>query len=1115
MGFFENKKVNKPEYFFAGYFCVIVILLIWNLLHCGSVSWEIQECGLDAGTSVRQDEEGRFELKDGGEILVRFEAEGESQSTEKGILCGAALLEYKNQNNLRFGSEKLKAEVLSESGQVIATAELPMTRQISSVYDETISYFTFDTEDTRAIQKGERLQLRIRSEGLRRSGVFFGTQTDREGKAVAARIYYRTKVFSPFLSLFYFALELLTGFAALWLHNVRGIPLFPAGKRQRLVGSGASLVRNRNREREAAKGSRDGKTSRGGNRSGRRGRNSRPAAGVLIAAAALAVLLLSMGTAYFRAVRTTEGRYNAGVLCTAENPKKRVTLREGDVIRQQFIPEENMLGGFGVFLKIAESREAGASSNGQETVPGDPVLTWKVLEEEAGGDRVLASGESPLHSLRHMDEYLGHDKKDSDLLEAAEKAKWLPLQEPVRESAGRPLVLELALQPADQAYGEPAARSDPGAADDEFTERPDPGAEDDGFTDQRDLGQTNDEPLSVRVRMTDATNGRFLLNGNEEEAEICLLAGYRNNGFLKGLFFRLSMAVLVVFAALSAFCLLKKPSAQAVYLAAALSTGFLFSFMTPAFTVPDERTHVDTIYMISNDILGIRDLPGPEKLYKRAADIDSSRVNTMQLTADRYREVEEGLFGSIPGLTRDGNASDGRELVTGYARTALENVTIFNYLPAAIGFTLGRLADRNLITMVMLARWMNLLASVLVMHAAVRRMPFGKACLAVIGLFPKTLQETASCSYDGMLIAGSFFFIACVFDMMEKIDSKKVCLADVLLLFYSGCFVAANKAGTYLPITGLVLFLPLAAPSLAEGKKRLGREKAAARHDVEIAAARHDVEIAAARHDVEKAAARHDGEKAASHVQRKKAAAHVQRKKAESGDGLFSGKRGFKNACLMLAGFCSVFVAKSLSRVFGMLLRPSDSAYLVSGTKTLYSISDFVDRPLSLVRVMLNTVRVRGIGMIGEAVGKNLCQKVVLVAAFLILAYLGILRKEEKSGRRPVTAPADEGGKGSSDREEYTGFALTAGRRIWILLLIIAGTVLIFLAMLLGFTEKGSDYVTGLQGRYFLPYLPLVMLLLRNDRLRSLFSDHSIIWAGTYLNLLTFFQILCAYFNVW
>ena len=1065
MGLFENKKVNKPECFFAGYFCIIIVLLVWNLLHCGSFSWEIQECGLDAGTSVRQDEEGRFELTDGGEILIRFETDGKDRGREKGVLCGAALLEYKNQNNLRFGSEKLKAEILSESGQVITSAELPLTRQISSVYDETISYFTFDTEQTRAIGEGRQLLLRIRSEGLGRSGVFYGTQTGQEGKTVAARIYYRTKVFSPFLSLFYFVLEALTGFTALWLCNVRRMPLFPDGKRRLGTLSGTGSVRGR--EREAEEGflrGKDSRADRGENKgAGGTQRALRMAVPALIAAAALAVLLVFMGAAYLRAVRTMEDKYHAGVLCTAENHKQRVTLKEGDVIRQRFTAEENMLGGLGVFLKIKESPEADGSSKGDEAVQGDPVLTWKVLEEGDRGDTVLSSGESALHALGYMDEHLGHDSIDSALLKAAEKARWLPLEEPVRDTAGRTLYLELALQPTDQA----------------------------------EQGQADEESSSVAVRMTEATNGTFLLNGHEEEAEICLLAGYRNNGFLKGLFFRLSMAVLVVFAALSAFCLLKKPSAQAVYLAAALSTGFLFSFMTPAFTVPDERTHVDTIYMISNDLLGIRDVPGPDKLYKRAADIDSSRVNTMQLTADRYREVEEGLFGRVPALTLDGNASDGRELVTGYARTALENVTIFNYLPAAVGFTLGRLADRNLITMVMLARWMNLLASVLLMYAAVRRMPFGKACLAVIGLFPKTLQVTASCSYDGILIAGTFFFIACVFDMMEKIDSKKVCVTDVLLLLYSGYFVAANKAGTYLPITGLVLFLPLAAPSLAEGKKRLSREKAAA-------------------HPGGRRAADQSGRAgAADQSGGTRAAGHLRRERTERYDGLFSGKKGFKNVCLMLAGFCSVFVAKSLSRVFGMLLRPSGSASLVSGTRTLYSISDFIDQPLGLIRVMLNTVRVRGIGMIGEAVGKNLCQKGVLVAAFLILAWLGILLKKEKKERHPVTGSGDGDGKGSSDHKKNTGFALTAGRRIWIFLLIAAGISLIFLAMLLGFTEKGTDYITGLQGRYFLPYLPLVMLLLRSDRLRTAFSDISIIRAGAYLDLLTFFQILCAYFNVW
>ena len=87
-----------------------------------------------------------------------------------------------------------------------------------------------------------------------------------------------------------------------------------------------------------------------------------------------------------------EDKYHAGVLCTAENHKQRVTLKEGDVIRQRFTAEDNMLGGLGVFLKIKESPEADGSSKGDEAVQGDPVLTWKVLERDRG-DTVLSSGE--------------------------------------------------------------------------------------------------------------------------------------------------------------------------------------------------------------------------------------------------------------------------------------------------------------------------------------------------------------------------------------------------------------------------------------------------------------------------------------------------------------------------------------------------------------------------------------------------------------------------------------------------------------------------------------------------------------------------------------------------
>ena len=154
---------------------------------------------------------------------------------------------------------------------------------------------------------------------------------------------------------------------------------------------------------------------------------------------------------------------------------------------------------------------------------------------------------------------------------------------------------------------------------------------------------------------------------------------------------------------------------------------------------------------------------------------------------------------------------------------------------------------------------------------------------------------------------------------------------------------------------------------------------------------------------------------------------------------------------------------------------------------------------------MVNTLRLRGDGLLGELVGKNLCQRWVFVYAFLFLAWLGILAEKRTPARR-------KGREKTGSAEETRDLV----SRVWIFLLICAGTFLIFLSMLLGFTEKGLGYVDGLQGRYFLPYAPLVFLILQTHRLeRKDLTDTMILRAGFFLELLTFFEILCAYFHVW
>lgn len=65
----------------------------------------------------------------------------------------------------------------------------------------------------------------------------------------------------------------------------------------------------------------------------------------------------------------------------------------------------------------------------------------------------------------------------------------------------------------------------------------------------------------------------------------------------------------------------------------------------------------------------------------------------------------------------------------------------------------------------------------------------------------------------------------------------------------------------------------------------------------------------------------------------------------------------------------------------------------------------------------------------------------------------------------------------SAVRVEGETAPVTWGQKAWIAVLLFLGLCLVLASMLLGWTPKGYTYITGIQGRYFLPYLPLLLLL--------------------------------------
>lgn len=1009
----KQPNTGKARTFFLVYFSVITLILLWNLFHCTEVSWITADAAAAALSEESKEEKdsaegGVWELKDDTPLTVQAQADPGKTFGHKPRLRGAALLGYENSRSLMFSDETVTAEVFNlETKEKVGQGTLWLKNQTPYPNDETMVYIAF-SETVEGLAP-EQLEVRFSTSGLTRNGIFlYGEKgASEEGRGTAARLFYEKKSWNPIMSILYFLVEFAAGLGCLLLYGERLLPL--------LLRSGKGPKPDQDRYRAdhivdpTGKGRKPGVPQ-----------IKKLGIPVLVIVLCLGMMLYT----YIRTVRRTEKSSAADLLTGGTRADQVLTLAPGTTARQMLTAGEDEFSGIGILLSDEEGKKI---APGEETDYSGTLLEWKLFDES--GTAELTSGSGTVGDLKKVSSVLETDIKDEKILASAEESAMLSFERPVASSIGKKYVLELSV--------------------------PLKGA----------------EQSAVYLLAAGDTNGQIEINGRDDRQslplELGLMGVYKCNGFLKGMFLRLCAVLILMltglyFAAQYFSRADIRPGRQtaAMYLVSALCMGMVFSFMTPAYTISDERTHVDAVYILSNRLLGIRDIPGPSRLFKRACDIDSSIAITMPLTAERYRSVERELFGAAPKMnygTVDTEGSgghnaaesasgdpaslsgrhrpSGRERLAAYTRNSLDNVPVLCYLPASVGFTAARLMGRNLITMVMAARWFNLLACILVMYMAVRRMPYAGAMMAVIGLFPKTLQQMASCSYDGMVIAGIFLFTA--YCLAAAFD-KEICIADLLVLTLSGIFAASCKGGAYLPVLGMLFLIPAARSGMTI------RGKTGLRWYLVCAAA--------------------------------------------AGSAVF------------------LFAGKFVVRLAGMFGRKSGSAVVGAGTKSLYTVSDFIHAPGKLVHIYLNTLYVRSDGILGELVGKNLSQKWYIVYAFLILAILGLLRR--------FTAPQKDGMDPDSEKtkESPVGNHIHLSGRIWILLLAAASTALIFLSMLIAFTSREMPYIDGLQGRYFLPIAPLPFLAAENGLVhRNGIDDTALLYTADVLLALTFCEILMFY----
>jgi len=150
------------------------------------------------------------------------------------------------------------------------------------------------------------------------------------------------------------------------------------------------------------------------------------------------------------------------------------------------------------------------------------------------------------------------------------------------------------------------------------------------------------------------------------------------------------------------------------------------------------------------------------------------------------------------------------------------------------------------------------------------------------------------------------------------------------------------------------------------------------------------------------------------------------------------------------------FLALSLGRILSSV---GDGGYNI-GWET-YELSFIFRTPIEFIAIVIRTlVELTDTWLywaIGSLLGElNIPIRMIIIIGFLIIILVASIKQEHH-----IDIPFKH--------------------KMVFILVIIASAGLSMLGMFIAWTPAGSPIITGVQGRYFLPIVPLIILLLRNN----------------------------------
>lgn len=453
------------------------------------------------------------------------------------------------------------------------------------------------------------------------------------------------------------------------------------------------------------------------------------------------------------------------------------------------------------------------------------------------------------------------------------------------------------------------------------------------------------------------------------------------------------IAVYVIFAlATPMLCLayrmlfVKNMPVHYAFAVGALTLGVILMLLIQPYTALDEKTHFGEAYRFSNRLMGAT----------------GEREDEIRWEDLRFQEKQEGEFGQKNSYERYGALMEDFSLINkaeGMKRIdspEADGVPL-GYVVTGAAITVARLLNLSGMALFYFGRLANLIVYVILISLVICLIPFGKAAVMCIAIAPVSLHLAASYSYDPIVTAFAFLYVAYVLRLWAQ--EEQISLRQFVVCCVLGALLAPSKIA-YAPMTAAVFLIP--AKKYAFG----GR------------------------------------------------------------------KKWMINFVVVALSFAVLFAMQS-----GSIGRVSQaSAVDWADGAPGYSLTYLIANIRETINLYLRTID-RGAdwftphifsGMMGWA---QLYTYDWVMILYYILFFVGCQQAENepKICCKPYMR--------------------------WYLLIIAGGVVaIIMLSMLLGYTPMGSYSIQGVQGRYFIPVMILLVPIIRNAQIGL--SDRVIRWCG-------------------